>query len=144
MEHLSTLIISALLAGLIVFFPTTDEVARKNKQFTQNSKTTIKPTVSSALLISWLNEASPDTTEHITLSSAESFGDLKSLNIKVANEQLILDMPEAVFDTSEQEDRIVLKTPNYWEIVYSIESKQGKRLYRPRNKEKSEPVNNSV
>lgn len=137
MEHLHTFIISVFLAGLISFFIP----ASKNKS---NSSPVVNIThntgsenlsISSEIILSWLN-------------SGQSYiiDQFDSLPIKQVNQLVVLDLPDA--DTpvsksskpdssSENEDRIVLITPNFWEVVHSIESKQGVLLYRPRNKEKS-------
>jgi len=138
MEHLQIFIISVLLAGVIIFFPTINNVNTSknvipNKQFTKNSNNIQKAIISPKIIISWLNPSNLDTQFLNLPTNFESFGDPTSLNMKLTNKQIILDVPETI----ENKDRIVLQTPSYWDIVHSIESKQGKRLYRPRNEEKS-------
>lgn len=143
MEHLNTLIISILLAGVIVLFPTLNKVETPKKilsssTITHNSKIS-KPAISPNISNLWLYLSSIDLSEGNSLVNFESFGDAASLSLQVVNNIVILDLPEKheSFVSPPNKDRIVLKTPKYWEIVHSIESKQGKKMYRPKNKDRS-------
>ena len=141
MEYLQSLIVSILLAGIIIFFPAikAKEVLpthAPNKFLSQNDIEIKKPTVNPKMILSWINQNISDSKSLNSRSNVESFGDQASLDLKIADQRIILDIPE-VIELKTIEDRIVLKTPKYWEVVHSIESKQGKRLYRPKNKEKS-------
>ena len=132
-----------LLAGVIVLFPTLNKVETpknfSNSTITHNSKIS-KPALSATTsnLLLYLNNIDLNE-DNYSLVNVESSGDADLLSLQVVNNLVILDLPEKNENvvSSPNEDRIVLKTPNYWEVVHSIESKQGKRLYRPKNKDKS-------
>jgi hypothetical protein len=128
MDHLHTIIISVFLAGIISFFiPVSDNNIETSQIITAVNKASVNNTsISLETIQSWLNISKPLTNDH------------NNLPIKIANQLIILDLPNKKSSAiSKNEDRIVLITPKYWEVVHSIESKQGEMLYRPRNKEKS-------
>ncbi len=124
MEHLHTLFVSILLAGIISYFlPANVQQEKKDQIVTFQSR----PSISPEMILSWLDE----TESKFTHNNNEFF-------IKNLKQFLILDLPDKKkYSTAESEDKIVLVSPKYWEVVHSIESKQGQILYRPRNKEKS-------
>ena len=115
--------VSILLAGIISFFLPSNENQRAEQVTISKNHSLISPKV----ILSWLY----DTNVATNLPSK-----LEGFFVKDINQLLILDLPNYRHDTA-PEDRIVLKTPNYWEVVHSIESKQGEVRFRPRNKEKS-------
>ena len=126
MEHLHTLTISIFLAGIISFFlPASEKNSSSSQKVT--TVTTNHSTISAEVIVSWLDSSNLDSN------------DLRNdLPIIVVNKLVVLDLPKSNNISSHaNEDRIVLISPKYWEIVHSIESKQGEMLYRPRNKEKS-------
>ena len=126
MEHLHTLTISIFLAGIISFFlPASEKNSSSSQKVT--TVTTNHSTISAEVIVSWLDSSNLDSN---------SLGN--DLPIIVVNKLVVLDLPKSNNISSHaNEDRIVLISPKYWEIVHSIESKQGEMLYRPRNKEKS-------
>lgn len=130
MEHLHTFIVSIVLAGIISFFIPISENNEKRSQIilAVNNTTSINDKfISSELILSWLNTGMSLSADHSD-----------SLPIKIANQIMVLDL-SSNSRTSILSDinKIVLITPKYWEVVHSIESKQGEMLYRPRNKERS-------
>ena len=137
MEHLHTFIISIFLAGIISYFiPVTNNNETSQIITAVNNSTSVnRVSISPETIQSWLNTSKPLT---------DSYHD--NLPLKVANQLVVLDLRNkkstSISNTNtntntNNEDRIVLITPKYWEVVHSIESKQGEMLYRPRNKEKS-------
>jgi len=127
MEHFQTLVISILFAGLITFLlPNNNKVISIDQKPNTVTINTPKQSTSSVLL-SLLDNSELDS---VNLES--------ELPLIVVNKRVTLDLPEINSkNQSSNGDKILLTTPTYWEIVHSIESKQGEMLYRPRNKERS-------
>ena len=143
MKHLK-IIISILIVSSMTYLSTTSIDTQSNHKLTQEYNTqenTVfqepKSTIREELITTWLDNIDLDNNLN-TETDLNNFGTQSTISISTYNKLLILDLPERKRPNSTSIlEKIVLKTPNYWEIVHSIESKQGKMLYRPRNKEKT-------
>lgn len=144
MKHL-IIIISIITVTLMTYLATKNSDTQSNIKSTKNYTTQVtsifqgsKSTIREDLVASWLDDSILDKNSGTNINNKST--DIPDLiSIKTYKKLIILDLPidnTAKLNTSALE-RIVLKTPSYWEVVYSIESKQGKMLYRPRNKAKS-------
>jgi hypothetical protein len=126
MDMIRTLLIFTLVVSIAYFVPENSRLFHQLQQPADQSSR--NESISTKTIVSWLNLNTNYLDDH---RNFESFGDNESVNIRSVNQILILDMPE------NGSRNFIVKAPDYWETLHSIESKQGKSLYRPRNKAKN-------
>ena len=122
MNSLSKFIQYYLLIGLSLFIPFASTI-HKNIADNETLKTTyvespvfdIKPPVDSNKTIK------PDNVEYT------------DIEFEVAN----IEAKNYLFNTEQDDTNTVFKEPDFWTTLYSVESKQGKLLYRPSNKNRN-------